>query len=664
MLQRGQSLLRLAMLAGLLMAGGVALFRRAGVWEFAVLAVGLGVLVYGAGVVRWRLIPFFGMLAADLGRWRGWGATGSGGGERFERVGAVGAAAGLDAGGWLMAVMRALDREVGGAAKDRGAYDGAWERVRASGRAMAAHVLQPLMAVAWLMAGLGLAGLVAGLGTGAVEGLEGGRGWGGLGAGRGACVLGLAGGLVVGTVYFLLLRSVGAAWLAMEGCCREAIGRLSFGECDRLARFEAMLREGLFGVSPIGAGESGTGDQAVGVLEPVEAGESVAGRLRRIEAGIRGGVLVVDAAGRLAVDRAERQHAETVAYLELLGRILTSSVAGRGRGEGGAEAWRQEPILVMEASGRPVTAMTMTTARFAVGLGGAAGVSAGGEAGVGGCELVGGGFVRIGAFSRPLVRSVGHGVAGRVGRLEGHSDVLVRLLPEANRLEVGDWTGGGVVSLACGEGRLEADCLGILSGVGGAGVVAVAVAGASSNGGGTLRVVRWGLGGGGGGAGLEVLATMEGRVVAFATRPGEQVAFLVRGVGGAVAVVLVRAGRAPVSTPFGVRLRALAFAPDGTLWCLEEGGTAGTWDPIAGKYVRRRGFLAVDRFVVTAGGDLVGINAEGRLMAARVSDASVVRRVGSGSNACALAISPGGEHLLIGHEDGTVLFRDASQPLV
>lgn len=340
---------------------------------------------------------------------------------------------------------------------------------------------------------------------------------------------------------------------------------------------------------------------------------------------------------------AERRHRETMTHLDILTHVLLSGASGN-RPPGPSVSAATEPVAVLGSSGRPVSAIAVGKDRFAVGRGG---VSPGGTERF---ELVCGTFASVAGITRPLPQSAGFPAATRIGGLEGWNDLLARSMPESNAVELGDWGESVPGRYVWERGVLDPGLLGIVVVNG---VPHVVLASIDTDGCSTLTMWdrRQPL------SGAVVLTTIEGRVEAFASRVGAGIACLVKG-SNATSVVLIRAGRAVLTTPFGVPLKALAFAPDGTLWCLEEDGTAGTWDTQAGKYMRRRPFAAVGRFVVTAGGDLIGITTEARLMVARASDTSPVRAMTGRTSVCALAASPGGEFLMLGHGDGSVHFLD------
>ncbi|MBL9127216.1 MAG: MotA/TolQ/ExbB proton channel family protein, partial [Verrucomicrobiales bacterium] len=250
--------------------------------------------------------------------------------------------------------------------------------------------------------------------------------------------------------------------------------------------------------------------------------------------------------------RFERRHAETMAYLEIVTRLLLLESKGVGSrdksGAGGAEF-----VPVLAATGRPVSAMTLNDARFAVARGSVG--SDDGEA----FELVCGTWMRVAGFVRPIASTPGLRTRDRVAGLQGWNGFLARSIQGSATVELGDWGVGLPHAFACDRGNLDSGLLGILGIRGVPHPVAVVVDDR-----GRSTWVQWD----GTAPNREgtALATMEERVEAFATRPGAEIGCLVRGAKG-ISVVLLGAGRSLSTTPFSVALKALAFAPDAVLWC-------------------------------------------------------------------------------------------------
>ncbi|HOX02588.1 MAG TPA: hypothetical protein P5555_08790 [Candidatus Paceibacterota bacterium] len=154
------------------------------------------------------------------------------------------------------------------------------------------------------------------------------------------------------------------------------------------------------------------------------------------------------------------------------------------------------------------------------------------------------------------------------------------------------------------------------------------------------------------------VACLRDTLTVFAARPGYAVACVAGGDKG-YRLHLLR-DSAPVEFAINLDVAAMAFAPNGALWFIEENGTVGTFSLNTSEPELR--------FKLPQKASLLAVLAQGQIVAARrnepelllldPAEPSQIRAVPCAAPITALATSPEGENLLLGHQDGSVYYID------
>jgi biopolymer transport protein ExbB/TolQ len=341
-------------------------------------------------------------------------------------------------------------------------------------------------------------------------------------------------------------------------------------------------------------------------------------------------------------NRTDRQHRETLAYLHLLATILM-----RG-GPGGDEP--ETSIRVLDATGHPVGALAVTRGRFAVSR---AKLSANGYEEF---VLATGEFSSLGNVSRPVANPNEFPLSDRASALCGFNDLLAILLPDSSTMFLGDWCETMPDPVVLDTARVVPIGIGLLP----VHRIPHAIAIIQGQDRSALRVVAWDRSEAD--SAPKQLAEFTGDVVAFASRPGDEAALVVQR-GGNLHVLILRGDAVIGPIPLERPVSALAYAKDGTLWWVDSDNSAGIWRASDQMLERRRPFPAVRHLTVTAHGQLVGGNNDRILFVAGIDDAHEPSRIETEADISCIAVSAGGEHLLTGHADGSVFYRDGRRPL-
>jgi len=356
--------------------------------------------------------------------------------------------------------------------------------------------------------------------------------------------------------------------------------------------------------------------------------------------------------------RHERRHQDLLvrlaftAYLLERGNELEGQTndlleaAGRGPARGPKPPPPPPVLLVLEPSGLPVDALTVTDLRFAV-----ARQAPPSDEGV--FSIRTGTFVPQmgGRYRQPLPQDE-VSTPERAAGLCGFGDRLAYLGEKSGEIAVRGWTvekfpeactiPGGFRSVEGALGLIPYQKLSRLI---------VGIQGATE-----ARLVAWSSDGLG--PPPTSVVQLQERLIAFAARPGYAVACVAGGDQGYRLHLLRDA--APVAFAISLDVAALSSAPDGVLWFAEENGAVGIFN-----LNTRQPEI---RFKLPQKANLLALTAQDQVVAARrhtpewmlldPAEPSQPRTFRCSGPITALAISPEGENLLLGHQDGSVYYLD------